>query len=276
MLRTSELHPYPNHPIKMREDSPMQELIESIRTRGIIHPIIVRPMESGYEIIDGRRRKIACELAGMEYIPAIIRNLDNDQAIIDLIDSCIQREEILPSERAAAYRMKLEAIKRQGERTDLTSRQVVTKLSAADRIGAETGESGRQVQRIIRLTELVPDLQQMVDSGRIAMTPAVELSYLTPEEQSMLVETIDCEQATPSLSQAQRMKRQSQEGTLTDDSMLEILCEVKKPAWDRITLKGEKLRQYFPTNYTPLQIETSIYRILEAWRKQKKNAGKDA
>ena len=276
MLRTSELHPCPNHPIKMREDSPMQELIESIRTRGIIHPIIVRPMESGYEIIDGRRRKIACELAGIEYIPAIIRNLDNDQAIIDLIDSCIQREEILPSERAAAYRMKLEALKRQGERTDLTSRQVVTKLSAADRIGAETGESGRQVQRIIRLTELVPDLQQMVDSGRIAMTPAVELSYLTPEEQSMLVETIDCEQATPSLSQAQRMKRQSQEGTLTDDSMLEILCEVKKPAWDRITLKGEKLRQYFPTNYTPLQIETSIYRILEAWQKQKKNAGKDA
>ncbi|MBQ2726214.1 MAG: ParB/RepB/Spo0J family partition protein, partial [Clostridia bacterium] len=269
-------HPCPAHPVKMRDDNAMQELIESVRSHGVIHPILVRPLKNGYEIIDGRRRKIACELAGMEYIPAIVRELDDDRAIIDLIDSCIQREEILPSERAAAYKMKLEAIKRQGERTDLTSRQVVAKLSAAEIIGAETGESGRQVQRIIRLTELVPDLQQMVDDGKIAMTPAVELSYLTPEEQTLLVETIDCEQATPSLSQAQRMKRQSQEGTLTDDSMLEIMCEIKKPAWDRITLKGARLRQYFPANYTPLQIENTIYRILEAWQKQKKNTKKDA
>ncbi|MBO4932546.1 MAG: ParB/RepB/Spo0J family partition protein [Clostridia bacterium] len=276
MLPTSAVHPCPAHPVKMRDDNAMQELIESVRSHGVIHPILVRPLKNGYEIIDGRRRKIACELAGMEYIPAIVRELDDDRAIIDLIDSCIQREEILPSERAAAYKMKLEAIKRQGERTDLTSRQVVAKLSAAEIIGAETGESGRQVQRIIRLTELVPDLQQMVDDGKIAMTPAVELSYLTPEEQTLLVETIDCEQATPSLSQAQRMKRQSQEGTLTDDSMLEIMCEIKKPAWDRITLKGARLRQYFPANYTPLQIENTIYRILEAWQKQKKNTKKDA
>ncbi|MBO5256198.1 MAG: ParB/RepB/Spo0J family partition protein [Clostridia bacterium] len=270
------LHPCPAHPVKLRDDNAMRELIESVRTRGIIHPIIVRPAEYGYEIIDGRRRVKACTVAGMETVPAIVRELDDDQAIIDLIDSCIQREEILPSERAAAYRLKLEAIKRQGARHDLTSRQVVGKLEAADIVGAETGESGRQVQRIIRLTELVPDLQQMVDDGRIAMTPAVELSYLKPEEQSMLVETIDCEQATPSLSQAQRMKKLSQDGILSDDIILEILCEVKKPAWDRITLKGNKLRQYFPANYTPLQIETTIYRILEAWQKQKKNAKKDA
>lgn len=270
------LHPCPVHPVKMRDDNAMQELVESVRIRGIINPVIVRPADSGYEIIDGRRRTKACTLAGMKTVPAIIRELDDDQAIIDLIDSCIQREEILPSERAAAYKMKLEAIKRQGARHDLTSRQIVGKSEAADIVGAEAGESGRQVQRIIRLTELVPDLQQMVDDGRIAITPAVELSYLKPEEQSMLVETIDCEQATPSLSQAQRMKKLSQDGILSDDIILEIMCEVKKPAWDRVTLKGNKLRQYFPANYTPLQIETTIYRILEAWQKQKTNAKKDA
>lgn len=265
----SELHPCPIHPIKMRYDTAMQELVESVKQRGVITPIIARPLESGgYEIIDGRRRVDASRLAGLETAPIIPRKLDDDEAIITLVDSIIQRDEILPSEKAAAYKMKLAAIKRQGKRTDLTSRQDGEKLDAAEIVGSENGDSGRQVQRYIRLTELTPELQQMVDDKKIALTPAVELSYLKPEEQAMLVTAMDYEQAAPSLSQAQRMKRQSQEGTLTEDSMLQIMCEVKKPTWDRITLKGEELRKYFPKNYTPLQIETTIYRLLEMWQRQ--------
>ena len=277
----TDLYERADHPIKMRDDDSMRETVESVKLNGVLTPGIVRPRaEGGYEIIAGRRRKLACEAAGLTAMPVIVRELDNEQAIIEMVDSGIQREEVLPSEKAAAYKMKLEAIKRQGERTDLTSRQVGgksedgEKKEAADLVGEAAGESGRQVQRYIRLTELSPELQQMVDTGKIAMTPAVELSYLKPEEQAMLVTTIDYEQATPSLSQAQRMKKQSQEGTLDEDSMLAIMCEEKKPCWDNITLKGKILRKYFPQSYTPLQIENIIYGLLEKWAAgQQKKAG---
>jgi len=269
----TDLYPNPNHPVKMREDDSFRETIQSVIERGVLVPGIVRPREGGgYEIIDGRRRKAASELAELPTMPCIIRELDDDAATITMVDSCIQRDEILPCERAAAYKMKLEAIKRQGERTDLTSRQVGGRSEeAADVIGQETGDSGRQVQRYIRLTELSPELQQMVDEKKIAMTPAVELSFLKPEEQAMLVTTIDSEQATPSLSQAQRMKKLSQAGELNDDAMLGIMIEQKKPAWDKVTLGGEKLRKYFPKSYTPQQIEETIYRLLDLWYK-KQNA----
>jgi len=267
-----ELHPYPNHPIKMREDESFSETLESIRQRGVLTPIIVRPCENGFEIIAGRRRKRACEIAGIEKIPAIVRELDDDNAIIDLIDSNIQREYLLPSERAASYKMRLEAIKRQGKKREDTSRQVDGKpVEAADIIGGECGESGRQIQRYVRLNELIQPLMDMVDENKIAFSPAYELSFLSKEEQEHLVETIDYEQATPSLSQAQRMKQQSQAGTLTEDSILEIMCEQKKPAWDRVTLGGEKLRKYFPKSYTPKQIEDTIYRLLDMWYKRRMN-----
>jgi len=265
-----ELHPYPNHPIKMREDESFSETLESIRQRGVLTPIIVRPCENGFEIIAGRRRKRACEIAGIEKIPAIVRELDDDNAIIDLIDSNIQREYLLPSERAASYKMRLEAIKRKGKKREDTSRQVDGKpVEAADIIGGECGESGRQIQRYVRLNELIQPLMDMVDENKIAFSPAYELSFLSKEEQERLVETIDYEQATPSLSQAQRMKQQSQAGTLTEDSKLEIMCEQKKPAWDRVTLGGEKLRKYFPKSYTPKQIEDTIYRLLDIWYKRR-------
>jgi len=272
-----ELFPYPNHPIKMREDDSFQETLESIRARGVLTPAVVRPrVEGGYEIIAGRRRKRACEIIGLAVLPAIVRKLDDDDAIIDMIDSNIQRDYILPSEKAASYKMRLEAIKRQGKRQEDASRQVDGKtVEAADIIGSETGESGRQIQRYVRLTELIPPLMDMVDEKKIAFSPAYELSFLSPKEQEQLVETIDSEQATPSLSQAQRMKQQSQSGTLTEDSMLEIMCEQKKPAWDRITLGGQRLRKYFPQNYTPREIEDTIYRLLEMWyRRRLENEGK--
>lgn len=272
LIPLDELHPYPNHPIKMREDESFSETLESIRQRGVLTPIIVRPCENGYEIIAGRRRKRACEIAGIEKIPAIIRELDDDNAIIDLIDSNIQREYLLPSERAASYKMRLEAIKRQGKKREDTSRQIDGKpVEAADIIGGECGESGRQIQRYVRLNELIQPLMDMVDENKIAFSPAYELSFLSKEEQEHLVETIDYEQATPSLSQAQRMKQQSQAGTLTEDSILEIMCEQKKPAWDRVTLGGEKLRKYFPKSYTPKQIEDTIYRLLDMWYKRRMN-----
>lgn len=271
-IQLADLYPIPNHPIKMREDDSFRETIESVKERGILTPATVRPREAGgYEIIDGRRRKVACELAELPTLPCIVRELDDDAAVITMVDSNIHRDEILPSERAAAYKMKMDAIKRQGARNDLTSRQVGERLEAADKIGQESGDSGRQVQRYIRLTELSPELQQMVDEKKIAMTPAVELSYLKPEEQALLLTTIDSEQATPSLSQAQRMKKLSQSGELNDDTMLGIMIEQKKPAWDKVTLGGEKLRKYFPKNYTPQQIEDTIYRLLDLWYK-KQNA----
>ncbi len=269
MLPLHELHPSPLHPVAMREDNAMLELIENVKTRGIINPVVVRPIEGGYELIDGRRRKRACELAGKEVIPAIVRKMDEDQAIIDLVDACIQREEIFPCERAAALKLKLEALKRQGMRSDLTSPNNSAKYRSDDAIGDQMGISGDTVRNIISLTQLIPELQEMVNNKKIALTPAYQIAALNPTEQAMLVETIDSEQATPSLSQAQRMKQQSQTGTLTEDSMLEIMCEVKKPTWDKVTLKGEKLRKYFPRSYTPLQIENTIYRLLENWQKQR-------
>lgn len=269
----SELHPFPDHPFQVRDDDSMKETVESIKEYGVLVPAIVRPRADGdYEMISGHRRKHACELAGLPTMPVIVRDLDDDAATIIMVDSNIQRENILPSERAKAYKMKLEAIKRQGERTDLTSRQVVGKLKgleSAELVGKASGESGRQVQRFIRLNELSPQLQQMVDDKEIAMTPAVELSYLKPEEQTLLLDTIESEQATPSLSQAQRLKKFSAEGHLNEDSMLAIMSEEKKPEKNDLTIKADKLQKYFPKSYTPQQMEQVIIRLLDGWQKKR-------
>ena len=270
----SELHPFPDHPFQVRDDDAMQETAESIKTYGVLVPALARPREDGggYELIAGHRRKHACELAGLTTMPVIVRDIDRDAATIIMVDSNLQRENILPSERAKAYKMKLEAIKRQGKRHDLTSDQLGQKLSgktSRELIAENSNDSPTQIQRYIRLTELSPELQQMVDEKKIAMTPAVEISYLKPEEQKMLLTAMDSEQATPSLSQAQRMKKLSREGTLNDDSMLDIMMEQKKPEKSDITLSGEKLRKYFPRSYTPFQIENTIFKLLDAWQKKR-------
>lgn len=272
-VELSKLLPFPDHPFRVLEDESMREMAESIREYGVLMPLVVRPVEEGqYEIISGHRRKYACEMIGRETVPVIVRELDRDASIIMMVDSNLQRENILPSERAAAYKMKLEAIKKQGQRSDLTCGQVDHKLNESksrDKIAEETGESGRQVQRYIRLTELSPKLQQMVDEKKIAMTPAVEISYLKPEEQKLLVETIESEQATPSLSQAKRMKQMSREGTLTDDTMLSVMSEQKKQEKNEIVLPYDALAKFFPKNYTPHQMERMIYKLLENWQKKK-------
>ena len=265
----SELHPFPDHPFQVRDDDAMKETVESIKEYGVLVPAIVRPRaDGGYELISGHRRKHACELAGLSTMPVIVRNLDDDAATIIMVDSNIQRENILPSERAKAYKMKLEAIKRQGARTDLTSMQVAQKLSV-EKVGEDAGISKDQVRRFIRLNELTPQLQQMVDDKKIAMTPAVELSYLKPEEQTLLLDTIESEQATPSLSQAQRLKKFSAEGHLNEDSMLAIMSEEKKPEKNDLTIAGDKVRKYFPKSYTPQQMEQVILRLLEGWQKKR-------
>lgn len=265
-----ELHDFPNHPFKVRDDESMQETVESIRQYGVLMPAIVRPRESGgYEIIAGHRRKHACELSELDNLPCIVRSMDDDTATVFMVDSNIQRENILPSERAQAYKMKLEAIKRQGTRTDLTSPQVAAKFRSDDEVARDAGVSGDTVRRYIRLTELSPELQQMVDEKKIALTPAVELSYLKPDEQKLLLDTIESEQATPSLSQAQRIKKLSQDGKLTDDTMLDIMMEQKKPEKNDITLSGEKLRKYFPRSYTPQRIEETIFKLLDMWMKKR-------
>ncbi len=269
-----QLHPFPDHPFGVRDDDAMRETAESIKAYGVLVPAIVRPREEGgYEIVSGHRRKRACELAGIETMPVIIRDVDRDAATIIMVDSNLQRENILPSERAQAYKMKMDAIKRQaGRPAKDNSCQVGTDLRGirSDHIVASnTNDSARTVQRYIRLTELQPELQQMVDDGKIAMTPAVELSYLKPEEQTLLLDTIDSEQATPSLSQAQRMKKLSQEGKLTDDSMLQIMMEQKKPeAWN-LTLPMDKIRKYFPRSYTPQRMEETIIKLLESWMRKR-------
>lgn len=268
-----DLHPFPDHPFQVRDDDAMQETAESIKTYGVLVPALARPREDGgYELIAGHRRKHACELAGLTTMPVIVRDIDRDAATIIMVDSNLQRENILPSERAKAYKMKLEAIKRQGKRHDLTSDQLGQKLSgktSRELIAENSDDSPTQIQRYIRLTELSPELQQMVDEKKIAMTPAVEISYLKPEEQKMLLTAMDSEQATPSLSQAQRMKKLSREGALNDDSMLDIMMEQKKPEKSDITLSGEKLRKYFPRSYTPFQIENTIFKLLDAWQKKR-------
>ena len=267
------LRPFPNHPFKVRDDDAMKETVESMKQFGILVPAIVRPLDGGdYEIVAGHRRAHAAELAGISEMPAIVREMDDDTAVIFMVDSNLQREDILPSERAAAYKMKLEAIKRQGERRDLTCAQVGHKLDgkkSVQKVAEASGESKTQVQRYIRLTELQPELQEMVDRGKIGLTPAVELSYLKPEEQAAVVETIDSEQAVPSLSQAQRMKKLSQEGRLDEDSILSIMSEQKKPeAWN-ISLPIERLQKYFPRSYTPKRMEETIIKLLEGWAKRR-------
>ena len=265
-----ELHPFRNHPFKVKDDAAMQDTVDSVREYGVLVPAIARPdPDGGYELIAGHRRHHASELAGKETMPVIVRDLDDDAATIIMVDSNLQREELLPSERAFAYKMKLEALKHQGARTDLTSRQVVEKLEMADIVGKNMGESGRQVQRFIRLTELIPTLLDMVDERKIALNPAVELSYLKKEEQTLLLEAMDSEQATPSLSQAQRLKKFSQQKMLSLDVMRVVMSEEKKTDLDRVTLKNETLRRYFPKSYTPKQMEDTIIKLLEGWYKKR-------
>lgn len=270
MVPLEELHPFRNHPFKVLDDEKMMDTAQSIREHGVLVPAIVRPLESGgYELVSGHRRKRGCELAGLAEMPVIIRDMDDDTATLYMVDSNIQRETILPSERAFAYKMKMDALNHQGARNDkLTSRQVVGKLETADIIGKDTGESGRQVQRFIRLTELIPELLSMVDERRIAFNPAVELSYLSREEQTLLLDAMDAEQATPSLSQAQRLKKFSQEGKLTWESMSAIMSEEKKSEVDKVTLTGDKLHKYFPKSYTPRQMEDTIIKLLEGWHRK--------
>ena len=264
-----ELHPFAHHPFKVLDDDRMKDTADSIREYGVLVPAIARPRpDGGYELIAGHRRKRGCELAGLKTMPVIVRELDDDAAIIIMIDSNIQRENILPSERAFAYQMKLEALKHQGLRNDLTSGQVGPKLNSKRSNAAlaeQSGDSIKQVQRFIRLTNLIPALLDMVDNKKIAFNPAVELSYLTQEEQGKLVDTMESEQATPSLSQAQRLKRFSQEGKLTEESMLAIMSEEKKSEIGKVTLGTDTLRKYFPTNWTPKQMEDQILKLLNNW-----------
>lgn len=267
-LALSKLHPFKDHPFRVLDDDRMMETVESVKEYGVLVPIIARPMaDGGYEIVSGHRRKRACELAGLNEIPAIVRDLDDDEAVIIMVDSNLQRENILPSERAKAYQMKLEAIKHQGERRDLTSRQLVGKLEAADLIGQDTGESGRQIQRILRLNNLEPPLIDKVDAGKLAFTPAVELSYLKPEEQQWVDTALENTQQTPSLSQAQRMKRESKQGTLSEQGIMEIMTENKQtiPAKGSVVLPQEKLTKYFPRSYTTEQMERVIFKLLDYW-----------
>ena len=266
----SELRPFKDHPFKVLDDERMLDTVESVKQYGVLSPALARPHpEGGYELVSGHRRHRAAELAGLETMPTIIRNLDDDEATIIMVDSNLQRETVLPSERAWAYRMKLDAVRRQAGRPSKNSRQVVGNLESADLLGKETGESGRQVQRYIRLTELIRPLLDMVDERKIAFNPAVELSYLKPNEQNMLLDSMDSEQATPSLSQAQRLKKFSQSGNLTRESMLAIMSEEKKSDLDRLTFNTDILRKYFPKSYTPQQMESTILKLLETWARKR-------
>ena len=265
----AELHPFKNHPFKVLDDESMQRTVESIARFGVLSPAIARPSpDGGYELVAGHRRHHACELVGMKTMPVIVRELDDDAATILMVDSNLQRETILPSERAFAYKMKLEAIKHQGMRSDLTSTQVAQKLSV-QQVGDEAGVSKDTVRRFIRLTELIPELLDMVDQKQIAFNPAVELSFLKPEEQKQLLEAMDYAQATPSLSQAQRLKKYSQEGKCTFEVMCTVMDEEKKTDLDRVIIKQDVLRKYFPKSYTPKQMEDTIIRLLEQWQRKK-------
>ena len=267
----SELHPFKGHPFKVKDDEAMMETADSIKQYGVLVPAIARPdPEGGYELVAGHRRHRASELAEKETMPVIIRDLDDDAATIIMVDSNLQRESLLPSERAFAYKMKLEAVKHQGARTDLTSRQVGEKSQTSiQKVADQAGESQRQVQRYIRLTELIPELMDMVDEKKIALNPAYELSFLKKEEQVDLLDAMDSEQATPSLSQAQRLKKYSQEGHLTLDMMRVIMGEEKKSDLDRVTFTSDTLRKYFPKSYTPQRMQETIIKLLEAWQKKR-------
>ena len=270
----AKLKDFADHPFSVRDDEAMQQTVESIRENGVLVPAIARPLDDGtYELISGHRRKHACELAGIETMPVIVRDLDRNSAIIYMVDSNLQRENILPSEKAKAYKMKMDAVKRRaGRPTKENSCHNGTDIRGVrsdEMIAENSSDSARTIQRYIRLTELDPELLQMVDEGKIGMTPAVEISYLKPEEQKLLLETIDSEQATPSFSQAQRMKRLSQEGKLSDDAMLGIMMEQKKPeTWD-LKLPMDKIRKYFPRSYTPQRMEETIIKLLDMWMKKR-------
>ena len=273
-LRIEKLHPFDGHPFKVVDNEEMDQLVESIRTQGVLNPVVVRLIENGeYEVISGHRRLHACKKAGMETIPALVTNMDRDAAAIALVDSNLHREHILPSEKAFAYKLKLEALKKQGQRTDLTSRQVVGKLETADMIA--DGESGRQVQRYIRLTHLIPEILQMVDDRKIAMTPAVDISYLTKKEQADLLETMECEDCTPSVSQAIRMKQLSQAGELDVYTIFDILTQKKANQHEKISFKVSDLRSYFPRSYTASQMTREIIKALEFLR-QRREQNRDA
>lgn len=266
----SDLHPFEGHPFKVLDDELMEQTVESIKQIGVVSPLIVRPdPEGGFEILSGHRRLHAAQLAGLKTVPVIVKEMDDDAAIIFMVDSNLQRENILPSERAFSYKMKLEAMKHQGERGDLTSAQVGPKSWAAQVVAEEAGDSKSQVKRFIRLTNLIPEILDMVDEKKIAFNPAVELSYLKPSEQKEFLEAMDYAQASPSLSQAQRLKKLSQEGSCTLDAMCEVMNEIKKDELDHVTIKNEVLRKYFPKSYTPKQMQDTIIRLLEKWQRSK-------
>lgn len=276
-MPTSELHPHPDNPFGVRDDPEMLELVDSVQKFGVLVPAIARPRpDGGFELISGHRRKHASELAGLDFMPVIVLNLNDDEAIIQLVDSNIQRENVLPSERAKAYKMRMEAIKRTAGRPSKSEKENSPKFSANfrsdDELGEKAGVSGDTIRNYISLTNLIPELMQMVDEKKIALTPAYQIATLPHREQALLFETIESEQATPSLSQAQRMKKLSQLGGLNEDTMLEIMMEQKKPVRNDITLSGEKLRKYFPKSYTPLQMENTIFKLLDLWlQKRQRN-----
>ena len=269
----SELHPFRNHPFKVKDDEAMMETADSIKQYGVLVPAIARPdPEGGYELVAGHRRHRASELADKETMPVIVRDLDDDAATIIMVDSNLQRESLLPSERAFAYKMKLDAMKHQGERVDLTSSQVGTKLRADEKVAKDSGESRNQVQRFVRLTNLVPELLDMVDEKKISFNPAVELSYLDEKQQQDFLEAMDASQNAPSLSQAIRIKKLAQQGEFDYDAVYNIMNEEKKSELDTVTIKNETLRKYFPRNYTPRQMESIIIKLLDQWQLKKQQA----
>ena len=268
-----ELFPFKNHPFKVLDDDSMSDTVESVKQYGVLSPLIARPRpKGGYEIISGHRRQHAAELAGLETLPVIVRQMDDDAAIILMVDSNLQREHILPSERAFAYKMKLDAMKNQGTRSDLTSTQVVSKLRSNEKLGAENNQSRETVRRFIRLTNLIPELLDMVDNKTVSFNPAVELSYLSPEQQQEVIRAMDDTQNFPSVSQAKRIKKLAQDGTFTTETVVAIMGEEKKSELDTVTIKNDTLRKYFPCNYTPKQMEDTIIKLLEQWQKKRQHS----
>ena len=267
-----ELFPFKNHPFKVLDDDSMSDTVESVKQYGVLSPLIARPRpEGGYEIISGHRRQHAAELAGLETLPVIVRQMDDDAAIILMVDSNLQREHILPSERAFAYKMKLDAMKNQGTRSDLTSTQVVSKLRSNEKLGAENNQSRETVRRFIRLTELIPELLDMVDNKTVSFNPAVELSYLSPEQQQEVIQAMNDTQNFPSVSQAKRIKKLAQDGTFSTETVVAIMGEEKKSELDTVTIKNETLRKYFPRTYTPKQMEDTIIKLLAQWQKKRQH-----
>ena len=268
-----ELFPFKNHPFKVLDDDSMSDTVESVKQYGVLSPLIARPRpKGGYEIISGHRRQHVAELAGLETLPVIVRQMDDDAAIILMVDSNLQREHILPSERAFAYKMKLDAIKNQGTRSDLTSTQVVSKLRSNEKLGAENNQSRETVRRFIRLTNLIPELLDMVDNKTVSFNPAVELSYLSPEQQQEVIRAMDDTQNFPSVSQAKRIKKLAQDGTFTTETVVAIMGEEKKSELDTVTIKNDTLRKYFPRSYTPKQMEDTIIKLLEQWQKKRQHS----